>query len=165
MLGRPEQEGAGMAKVLERSSDLYDADLLAWLEQQTAYLRAGQLDRLDVAHLIEELEGMGGSQRRELKSRLEILLMHMLKRDAQPRRRSRSWQSSIVEQRARIEGPARAKPELGKWMEQVAQRAFVIAARRAAIETGSKRSGFPAALPSWLAAILEDEPDTAPTDR
>jgi hypothetical protein len=61
MLGPREQEGAGMAKVLERSPNLYETDLLAWLEQQISYLHAGQLDRLDVAHLIEELEEMGGS--------------------------------------------------------------------------------------------------------
>ena len=154
-----------MAKVLERSSDLYDADLLAWLEQQAGYLRAGQLDRLDIGHLIAELEDMGGSQRRELKSRLEILLMHMLKRDAQPRRPSRSWQSSIVEQRARIGDLLEQSPSLRNGMEEVAQKVFAVAARRAAIETGLKRSAFPAALPYRLAAILEDEPDTAPTDR
>ena len=154
-----------MAKVLERSPDLYDADLLAWLEQQARYLRAGQLDRLDVAHLIEELEDMGGSQRRELKHRLEILLMHMLKWDAQPRRRSRSWQSTIVDQRARIEDLLEQSPSLRHGLEEVAQRAFAVAARRAAIETGLRRSAFPAALPYPLAEILDDGPDTAPTDR
>ena len=154
-----------MAKVLERSRDLYDADLLAWLEQQAGYLRAGQLDRLDVAHLIEELEEMGGSQRRELKHRLEVLLMHMLKCDAQPRRRSRSWQSTIIDQRARIEDLLAQSPSLRHGLEEVAQRAFAVAAKRAVIETGLKRSAFPAALSYSLAAILEDEPDTEPTDR
>jgi Domain of unknown function DUF29 len=159
MLGRLEQQGAGMANVLERTRDLYDADLLAWLEQQAGYLRAGQLDRLDVAHLIEELEAMGGSQRRDLKSRLEILLMHMLKRDAQPRRRSRSWQSTIVEQRARIADLLEQSPSLRNGMEEVARQAFAVAVKRAAIETGLKRSAFPAASPYGVAAILEDEPD------
>jgi Domain of unknown function DUF29 len=148
-----------MAKVLERSRDLHDVDLLAWLEQQAGYLRAGQLDRLDVAHLIEELEEMGGSQRRELKSRLEILLMHMLKRDAQPRRRSRSWQSTIVEQRARIADLLEQSPGLRSGMAEVAQNAFAVAVKRAAIETGLKRSSFPAALPYGVTAILEDDSD------
>lgn len=147
-----------MAKVLERSSDLYDEDHLAWLEQQADHLRAGQLDRLDVAHLIEELEEMGGSQRRELKSRLEILLLHMVKFDAQPRRRTRSWQSTIVEQRARIEDLLEQSPSLRHGLEEVAQKAFAVAVKRAAIETGLKRSALPASLPYPLAAILEDEP-------
>jgi hypothetical protein len=150
-----------MAKVLERSRNLYGEDLLAWLEQQAGVLRAGQLDRLDIAHLIEELEGMAGSQRRELKSRLETLLMHLLKRDAQPRRRPRSWQSTIVEQRARIEDLLEQSPSLRHGLEEVAQQAFVVAAKRAAIETGLKRNALPATLPYQLAAILEDEPDTS----
>jgi hypothetical protein len=150
-----------MAKVLEQSRDLYDADLLAWLEQQAAYLRAGQLDRLDIAHLIEELEDMGGSQRRELKSRLEVLLMHMLKWDVQPRRRSRSWQSTIVDQRARIGDLLEQSPSLRNGLEEVAQKAFAVAVKRAAIETGLRRSAFPAALPYQVAPILEDEPDAA----
>ncbi len=148
-----------MAKVLERPGNLYDADLLAWLEQQVGYLRAGQLDRLDVVHLIEELEEMGGSQRRELKSRLEILLMHMLKREAQPRRRSRSWQSTIVEQRARIEDLLEQSPSLRNGLEEVASKAFAVAVKRAAIETDLKRDSLPAKLPYPLSAILEDEPD------
>jgi hypothetical protein len=161
MLGRREREGAGMAKVLERSPELYETDLLAWLEQQAGYLRAGQLDRLDVAHLIEELEDMGGSQRRELKHRLEILLMHMLKWDAQPRRRSRSWQSTIVDQRARIGDLLEQSPSLRNALEEVAQKAFAVAVKRAAIETGLKRSAFPAALRYQVASILGDEPDAA----
>jgi hypothetical protein len=154
-----------MAKVLERSRDLYEEDLLAWLEQQAGYLRAGQLDRLDVAHLIEELEEMGGSQRRELKHRLEILLMHMLKWDAQPRRRSRSWQSTIIDQRARIADLLEQSPSLRHGLEEVARKAFAVAVKRAAIETGLKRSAFPAALPYALPALLEDEPDPASADR
>jgi Domain of unknown function DUF29 len=148
-----------MAKVLERSSNRYDEDQLAWLEQQAAHLRAGQLDRLDVAHLIEELEEMGGSQRRELKSRLEVLLLHMLKCDALPRRRTRSWQSTIVEQRARIEDLLEQSPSLRNGLAGVAQKAFAVAVKRAVLETGLKPSALPAALPYPLTAILEDDPD------
>ena len=61
-----------MAKVLERNETLYDEDLLAWAEQQAAHLRAGQIDRLDVAHLIDELDAMAGKLRRELKKRLRF---------------------------------------------------------------------------------------------
>jgi Domain of unknown function DUF29 len=57
------------AKALELPQALYDEDLLAWAERQTAHLRAGQLDRLDVEHLIEELEAMAGKLRRQLKNR------------------------------------------------------------------------------------------------
>jgi hypothetical protein len=45
-----------MAKVLEHRGTLYDEDLLAWAEQQVAHLRARQLDRLDVQHLIDHVK-------------------------------------------------------------------------------------------------------------
>ncbi len=100
-----------MAKVLERSQVLYDTDLLAWAERQAAHLRAGQLDRLDVEHLIEELEAMAGKLRRELKNRLRVLLAHLLKWQAQPKRRSRSWAATIAEQRDQIDCTAGGEPE------------------------------------------------------
>jgi Domain of unknown function DUF29 len=81
-----------MAKVLERGEALYEEDLLAWAEQQVAHLRAGQLDRLDVQHLIDELEAMAGKLRRELKNRLRILVAHLLKWQVQPKRRPAAGQ-------------------------------------------------------------------------
>ena len=89
--------GRNMAKALERPQALYDEDLLAWAERQADHLRAGQLDRLNVEHLIEELEAMTGNLRRELKNRLRILLAHLLHWQAQPKRRSRSWAATIAE--------------------------------------------------------------------
>ena len=54
-----------MARVLDRSHALYEDDLLVWAERQAAHLRAGKLERLDVEHLIEELEAMAGKLRRD----------------------------------------------------------------------------------------------------
>jgi len=152
-----------MAKVLERHGTLYDEDLLAWSEQQAAHLRAGQLDRLDAAHLIEELEGMAASRRRKLKRRLRVLLMHLLKWDFQPRRRSRSWASTIAEQRARIEDLLEESPSLRPELEATARAAYPQALKRAAIETGLPRQTFPADLRYDLSRIRgdEDDPDGA----
>ena len=60
-----------MAKVLERQKTLYDQDLLGWAVQQAAHLRAGRLEVLDTANLIEELEGMAASRRRKLNGDFE----------------------------------------------------------------------------------------------
>jgi Domain of unknown function DUF29 len=89
-----------MAKALERPQALYDEDLLAWAERLAAHLRAGQLDRLDVEHLIEELEAMAGKLRRELKNRLRILLEDLLKWEAlSPAAGQRPWPSSATRSR------------------------------------------------------------------
>jgi hypothetical protein len=148
-----------MAKVLERRETLYDQDLLAWAEQQATHLRAGRLEALDTASLIEELEAMAASRRRKLKRRLRVLLMHLLKGDFQPRRRSRSWASTIAEQRAWIEDLLEENPSLRPELEGTARAAYPQALKRAAIETGLPRRSFPADLSYDLSQILGDEGD------
>ena len=61
------------------NADLYDQDLYAWTQEQAALLQAGCFDRLDIPHLVEELQLMGGSERGELANRLIVLLTHLLK--------------------------------------------------------------------------------------
>jgi hypothetical protein len=150
-----------MAKAPERPQTLYDEDLLAWAERQVAHLRAGQLDRLDVEHLIDELEAMAGRLRRELKNRLRILLAHLLKWQARPKRRSRSWVATIAEQRDQIEALLEENPSLRQYLDEVAQSACPRAVRLAAIETGLPRRTFPDDLPYAVAQILGDDPEDA----
>ena len=63
---------------------LYEQDFYQWIEEQAALLKAGALSQLDVENLIEEVESMGKSQKKELYSRLIILISHLLKWDYQP---------------------------------------------------------------------------------
>jgi hypothetical protein len=154
-----------MAKVLERQETLYDQDLLAWVEQQAAQLRAGQLDRLDVENLIEELEAMAGKLCRELKKCLRILLAHLLKWQFQPRRRSRSWAATIAEERDQILDLLEESPSLREHLDEVARSVYPRAVRLVAIETGLSRQRFPANLPYDPSEILGDQagPDDSST--
>ncbi len=68
-----------IAKSNNQQQNLYESDLNLWLEQTIAHLKVGDLDNLDITNLIEELEGLAGRDRRELESRLERLLEHILK--------------------------------------------------------------------------------------
>lgn len=63
----------------------------AWTQEQSALIRAKRWSEIDVEHLAEEVEDMRKSERRSLESRLEILLMHLLKWQVQKDRRSNSW--------------------------------------------------------------------------
>ncbi len=65
----------------------YEQDFYLWTQEQAAILKAGALSQLDVANLIEEIESMGKTQKRELISRLTVLMMHLLKWNYQPERR------------------------------------------------------------------------------
>ena len=57
----------------------YDRDFSLWLDLQVELLHVGKYTQLDIKNLIDELESMGKRDKRELASRLETLLMHMLK--------------------------------------------------------------------------------------
>jgi len=73
----------------------YEQDFYGWTQEQAALLRAGRLTDLDIENLIEEVETMGRSEKRELESRLTVLLLHLLKWKYQPNRRGRSWNLTI----------------------------------------------------------------------
>ena len=69
-----------MTQTIEQKSTLYDRDLNLWLEEAIAKLKCGDFHNLDVENLIEELEGLAGRDRRELKRRLTTIIEHILKR-------------------------------------------------------------------------------------
>jgi hypothetical protein len=63
-----------------KSSLLYEQDILLWVEDTVAKLKARDFANLDLKNLIEEVESLGISQRKELTSRLMVILEHLLKR-------------------------------------------------------------------------------------
>ena len=77
-------------------------DYYKWSIEQAAYIRAGRFDLVDLLNVADEIESVGKSEARELRSNLEIVLIHLLKWDQQPQRRGRSWALSIAEHRARF---------------------------------------------------------------
>ena len=145
-----------MAKALDKPS-LYDLDYVAWLEEQAAHLRAGRLAALDAPNVAEELEGLARSDRHQLANRLETLILHLLKWDHQPSRRSRSWQSTIVEQRIRIRRLLDESPSLRPGLTEIAAKVYPDAVDRAIVETGLARRRFPEALPYSLEQLCARE--------
>ena len=85
----------------------YDADFYGWANEQAALLREGRLNEADIENIAEEIESMGRSEKRELVSRLAVLLTHLLKWRYQPGGRGSSWRASIVVQRRRSNGICR----------------------------------------------------------
>lgn len=142
-----------MARTLLRPS-LYDEDFLAWTEQQAALLRAGRLDQLDLDNLAEELDTMGRSEWGELESRLEVLLVHMLKRDHQPEKQTRSWDATINEQRTRLRRLFRRSPTVGRDLGLTIADVYADARHQAAIETGLDDDRFPEELPYGVEQVL-----------
>jgi hypothetical protein len=80
-------------------TSLYDEDVLAWSVEQAALLRERRWSALDIENLAEEIEDVGNSVRRELGSRMAVLIAHLLKWQFQPQLRSKSWLATIEVQR------------------------------------------------------------------
>jgi len=114
----------------------YDHDFYAWTQEQSKHLRTGQLQLIDIENLAEEIDDMGRAERRELESRLEVLLMHLLKWQFQPSRRSRSWQLTIKEQRLRLRKHLKQNPSLKAAIADVFEDAYQLAVISAEKETG-----------------------------
>src|SRR5713101_3404833 len=88
----------GMRMTRPENTPSYDEDFVAWLEDQARRARRGETGELDLENIAEELEGMARSDRREIRNRLIVLLLHLLKYSVQPKRRSSGWLATIGEQ-------------------------------------------------------------------
>ncbi len=134
---------------------LYDRDFYAWANEQAALLRAGKLDAADIAHIAEEIESMGKTEKRELVSRLSVLLLHLLKWQCQPERRGASWEATITVQRDDLADHLRDNPSLKAKLDEAVTDAYRKAAILAAGETSLPKSTFPALCP-WSFEQLMD---------
>ena len=91
-----------MTQALDKRS-LYEQDILLWVEETVNKLKAKDFENLDLENLIEEVESLGISQRKELLSRLTTLIEHLLKRIylSMPDN-YRGWENAIREQRRQL---------------------------------------------------------------
>lgn len=142
----------------------YEADLHGWALEQAALLRAGRVVELDLPNIAEEVDDVAAAQYDKLESALRVLLMHMLKWDYQPERRSRSWANTIAEQRARIVRVLRKNPSLKSKLEEARDEAWTDARRAASSETDLPLRSFPSALPYGWAEITERAFDYDPPE-
>lgn len=150
-----------MAKIAAR---LYETDFVAWAEQTAQEIRAlasqgnsQQFDRLDWEAIAEEIESLGRSERRELKSRLEVLLQHLLKWQYQPNRRSGSWRNTIDEQRNRIADLLQESPSLRPYLAEILVECYQRGRKAASNETELALDTFPAECGYSIAQILDAE--------
>lgn len=134
----------------------YETDFYLWTQQQAALLRQGQFSELDTAHLIDEIEDMGGSKERELESRLGVLLAHLLKWEFQPERRGNSWRLTIKEQRRRIDRLLKKNPGLKSLFPETVTDAYGDARLMAAREMDCDDSLFLLECPFSIEEITGD---------
>ena len=141
------------------ASDLYESDFFLWTEQQAARLRAqaGNAAGLDVANLAEEIESLGRSQKNELRSRLLVVLLHLLKWRFQPGGRSSGWRGTLVEQRRRIAQALEDSPSLRAFPASVFEAEYQTARVKAADETLLPDRVFPIQCPFTIEQCLDPD--------
>lgn len=128
-------------------TSIYAQDYYLWLEKTARLLRDGRMSELDVPNLIEEIEDMGRSEKRALRSNLIVVLMHLLKYKYQPQQRTNSWLLTIFEHRRRLRDDLTDSPSLKHYFNEVFRQCYEDARSEAAIETGLPIETFPDQFP------------------
>lgn len=144
----------GRAK--EARNGLYERDFYSWAKEQAALIRAGRLDALDAANLAEEVDDMGESVARALRSSYRVILLHLLKRQHQPEKRSRSWTNSIGRERDNAAFEIEKQPGLKPRRKELLREAYRLARREAARQTRLALATFPEECP-YTPGQVEDE--------
>jgi len=137
------------------NTDLYEQDFFRWTQTTAALIRAGKWQDVDVDAVAEELESLGKRERRELGSRLQVLVIHLLKWRFQPSERSGSWRSTIWGQRTEILALRDDSPSLRQQLPAMLARRYPRARVQAAAETGLPEETLPQACP-WTTQQLVD---------
>lgn len=122
-----------MTQAITRKSlnaSLYETDFLLWTEETVAKLKAKDFDNVDLENLIEEIESLGKSDKKEIKSRLTTLLAHLLKRIyVNMPQEFNGWERTIRNQRTDLELALMDSPSLKTIWNDAFDVAFRLALR------------------------------------
>jgi hypothetical protein len=139
-----------------KRTSLYERDETAWLEKMSKLIDERRYEELDYKHLSEYLLDMAKRDRREIFSRLTTLLIHLLKWEYQPRKRSRSWEVTIMNQRYELRDELESKTLTNHALD-VLPEAYARAVKLAAKETGLSPERFPQECPYTIDDMLSEE--------
>jgi hypothetical protein len=144
---------------MDTNTDLYEQDFFQWTQTTAALIRQGKWPEVDAASVAEELESLGKRDRRELASRLQVLVMHLLKWHYQPKRRvqGRSWRSTIRTQRLELRLLLRDSPSLRPQVPAFLRDIYPAARTDACDETELPETVFPQKCPWTAEQVLDDD--------
>ena len=139
------------------TANLYERDYYLWLSHTAQLIKEGKFSEVDAANLVEEIEDMGRSEKRAVKSNLIIVLVHLLKYKYQPAKRTNSWKSSIREHRRRLRDDFKASPSLQRYFKEVFDECYQDAREQSADETGLPLDNFPTESPFTPSEVLNPD--------
>jgi hypothetical protein len=131
-------------------SSLYETDFHAWTQEMAEAIRSGRgMTEANARLIAEEIEDLGKSERNSLRSAITQLFIHLLKKQHQPKKATRSWELPIKNQQIEIEDILDENPSLKPLLKDdvFIQKTYGKARVMAAIETNSPESKFPNECP------------------
>jgi len=135
----------------------HDEDFYGWSMANVTLLKQGKYREADMDNIIEEMESMGASERRELVSRMAQLIFHLLKWKYQPELRCRSWEGTIEEQRIRVKDILEYNPSLKSMIEEASIKAYRLSLSLVRKETPLDLKLLPAECPYTFEQIINEE--------
>ncbi|HEY7389754.1 MAG TPA: DUF29 domain-containing protein [Bryobacteraceae bacterium] len=136
---------------------LYEQDFYAWSQRASELLRKGCFAEADIEHVAEEIEDIGIERKHSLKSQTRRLLVHLLKWQFQPERRSHSWLVSIGNARVEISDNLEENPSLKATTPDLPRELYQKAVKLAILETGLLRKSFPDSCPYTFDQMIDDD--------
>lgn len=140
------------------SATLYDLDFYRWTQETAELICQGAFGEIDREHLAEEIADMGKRDKREVRSRMTVLILHLLKGQVQPElRETSSWRATIVEQRRQLALVLADSPSLYNVARDELDSIYKDAVEDAVAQTRLGAKQFPSECPYTLAQILDVE--------
>ncbi|KJR41538.1 protein of unknown function DUF29 [Candidatus Magnetoovum chiemensis] len=140
-----------------KEQSLYETDFYQWSLKTAELIRQGRFAELDIENIAEEIESLGRRDKKELESRLSVLIMHLLKWQFQSKKRSKSWIRTIITQRREIKRSFEYSPSLKYNIDKTIEKAFRDAKTDFEKETGFPKNTLPEVCPYTWKQINDDD--------
>ena len=127
---------------MAKAGALYEQDFFLWTKEQAAALRLAKNSNLplDWENLAEEIESLGKSDRRELRSQIRRILRYLLKLEASPSAEPRAgWRSTVLDTRTEITDVLRDSPSLRREVDDLIAEQLIVAAELASADLSQHR--------------------------
>ena len=138
---------------------LYDQDYYLWIRTTINQLRAGEFSAIDLENLLEELETMGRSEKRVIKSLLIKLLEHLLKLqcwDSERERNQGHWKGEIRTFRIQIKDELKDSPSLKPYILEIFDQCYQDARKLVSDRSELPLDIFPLTPIASLEQILDE---------
>lgn len=138
--------------------NLYEQDFYRWTLETACLLKRRKFEEIDLNALIEEIEALGRSEKRAIKSYLVVVIKHLLKWQYQPSQRSGSQKGSIRNSRNHLLELLEENPSLkGDFVVESIAKVYQAAKEEASDETTIFLDNFPLKCPYSIEQILDTE--------